>query len=115
MAKVPHNRRSDKELIAAIIATLDGKPATRSGIERSIKSGAETALLLLDQMIEGGTVETFRAPVQGRAYVFYCLAGQRPARVGDPRLSLWSNTLAGFREAVQEAVKAGRDPFKVAT
>jgi predicted transcriptional regulator len=114
MKRVPHNRRADGDLIAAILAALESKPASRNGIEVCIKSGPETVQRLLDQLIETGTIEMFRAPVQGRTYPFYCLAGQRPARAAAPTLSSWDNTLARFREAVQEAANAGRDPFKVA-
>jgi hypothetical protein len=114
MKQVPHNRRSDEELIAAIIVALDLKPLSRNGVEKLIKSGPDNAQRLLDQLIEQGEVETFRAPVQGRTYPFYCLAGRLPKRTGSPLLSSWVNTLAAFREAVQAHVNAGRDAFKVA-
>jgi predicted ArsR family transcriptional regulator len=114
MRKPPHNRRTDEEIQAALLAALEKEPGTRSGLETRVNSGGDIVLRSLTAMQDEGLVETYRASVQGRTYDFYCLTGRSPKPVTARFDSTWADTLAGFRKAVQEAVSAGRDPFKVA-
>jgi hypothetical protein len=114
MRKPPHNRRTDEQIQAALLAAIEQKPGTRSGLELRIKSGCEIVLRGLHAMQAEGLIEMYRANVQGRTYDFYCIAGRAPTPRKAPAMSAWAQTLAGFREAVYGAVREGRDPFKVA-
>lgn len=114
MRKSAPSKRSDEQLIAAINARLDYKPATRTAIQESVQIGHEQATRLLGIMLENEEIEMYRGKAGTHVCDLYCIAGIRPSPLAASSLGTWAKTLAGFREAVQGAANAGRDPFKVA-
>lgn len=114
MRKSPIAPRTNEQLKTAIIARLSYLHSTRGKIAETISTSNERMLPLLNEMIEAGRIETYRGKSAGRSYDLYCLAGERPRPPDALRIKTWAKTLAGFREAVQGAINAGRDPFQVA-
>jgi hypothetical protein len=78
MRKSGLSKRTDEQLIAAITARLDYKPATRTAIQDSVQVGLDLSTRLLGIMLENGDIETYRGKAGTHVCELYCIAGRCP-------------------------------------